>query len=209
MAPAHGVATGAMQGGVDAAHGGGGEATAAVAASLLEQPAVEGVEGRGRQTGELERAQLGHDVAFDVELVGRVGRGADRALDGRQPLPDQELLDVHAAGRHEGPLLNGGEHLVHRRLALPLRAKAALDGAAALLGLEQLAAALRAGHPWACARPRSASCNSGSVGRRPRRYRRCTPRSRRARRHGDEWSLSSAMPPSCGDHLVSSSVRPS
>ena len=52
--PAHGVATGAVHGGVDTAHGGGGEATGAVAASLFKQPAVEGVERRGRQAGELQ-----------------------------------------------------------------------------------------------------------------------------------------------------------
>ena len=50
-----------------------------------------------------------------------------------------------ARRRNEGARLDRGQDLVQSRLAFPLRGKAALDGAAAFLGLYKLAAALGTG----------------------------------------------------------------
>ena len=121
-------------------------------------------------------------------------RRADRRLHRRQPLLGQVLPHARLGRRRVDLLLDRDEQLVHRRLALLLRGEAGLGLAAALLGLGELAAALGAGLQRAGARPRSACCRPGSAAPPRGRRRRCTPRSRRARRRGGGRGLSRRPP---------------
>ena len=113
----------------------------------------------GSELLQLQAAQARDDVLAGEHRVACVGGRPQAALDGRQPLGEQERLDRDLGRRREALRLQGGEDLGEGGLALPARGEAALDRAAALLGLGKLAAALRTGLPGLALDPEAATAD--------------------------------------------------
>ena len=70
---------------MDVVHGVGGEAAAAMDATLTEQLGVMGVDLGGVQALQLYRAELRHEVLFHEHAITAQCRFPHTALDGRQP----------------------------------------------------------------------------------------------------------------------------
>ena len=121
--PAHGVTTGLVQHGVDAAHRGGREATRAVHAAVLQKLSVEGVDRARRELLQLQSAETRQDVLAGEHHIRGVGGGAQAALHRGQPLGCEELLDRGLGGWREALSLQGGEDLGEGSLTLMRVAK--------------------------------------------------------------------------------------
>ena len=120
----------------------------------------------GSEFLQLQGAEARDDVLLRQHLVACIGGRAQAALDGGQPLGQEEHLDRDLGRRREALRLQGGEHLGEGSLALPARGVAALDRAAALLGLGELAAAPRTGLPGFALDPEAPPAALAALGRR-------------------------------------------
>ena len=101
----------------------------------------------GSEFLQLEGAQARDDVLAGEHLVACKGGRAQAAFDRGQPLGKEEGLDRDLGRRREALRLQGGQDLGEGSLTLLARGEAALDRPPALLGLDKLAAALRAALP--------------------------------------------------------------
>jgi hypothetical protein len=100
-----------------------------------------------------------------VRRVAGVGGGADRAFDRRQPLLEQILAHSDPARHHVAVLLDRRHHLAHRHFGVLAATKAGLRLEPALLGLEQLAAALRTGGLGLSRRPEALAATLAALRR--------------------------------------------
>ncbi len=164
--PAHGVMAGLVQHSVHAAHRRSRQRPTAVDAAVFEQVGMESVDRARAELLQLQGTETRDDVLAREHRIARVGRGAQTALDGGQPLAGEEGLDRDLGRWREGLRLQGGQHLGQGGLALPARGVATLDRAAALLALGKLATAARTALPGLALHPEAPAAGLATLRRR-------------------------------------------